>query len=55
MCGATVTAPFDLVKTRLQSSMYHPSEPMKSSIRHLERRTNGKIFHHFVDTGRMIR
>lgn len=51
MCGATVTAPFDLVKTRLQSSMYQTSSNPKLE----PRKTLGKVLYHFKDTGRMIR
>ncbi|KAG0148690.1 hypothetical protein CROQUDRAFT_654523 [Cronartium quercuum f. sp. fusiforme G11] len=61
MCGATVTAPFDLVKTRLQSSMYRLSssfspDPQKASLSKFEpSRPGGRILYHFIDTGRMIR
>ncbi|EGG10494.1 uncharacterized protein MELLADRAFT_103103 [Melampsora larici-populina 98AG31] len=58
MCGATVTAPFDLIKTRLQSSMYHHHQTTSNHhhIKSLEPRRNfEKVLYHFKDTGRMIR
>ncbi|KAH9461009.1 hypothetical protein MJO28_009848 [Puccinia striiformis f. sp. tritici] len=70
MCGAIVTAPFDLVKTRLQSSTYHadssqstrftsPSsvsstKPPTTTIK-ATTGTSNRLFYHFIDTGRIIR
>jgi solute carrier family 25 protein 33/36 len=41
MCGAVVTAPFDVVKTRLQSDLF------RSKAARAER----GLLYHFVDTG----
>ncbi|KAG8841228.1 hypothetical protein FRB91_005230, partial [Serendipita sp. 411] len=47
MCGAVVTAPFDVVKTRLQSNMFKsaPSVAARSS----------NPLYHFVETGHILR
>ncbi|PLW10931.1 hypothetical protein PCANC_17400 [Puccinia coronata f. sp. avenae] len=64
MSGAIVTAPFDLVKTRLQSSTYHAdrsqlsqSIPSFSSSSKSTRTTgaSNRLFYHFIDTGRILR
>ncbi|KAI8455028.1 internal membrane protein [Phakopsora pachyrhizi] len=54
MCGATVTAPFDLVKTRLQSSVY-PQRVAESPKLYASKAMSTRMFYHFVDTARMIR
>ncbi|PVG04728.1 mitochondrial carrier [Serendipita vermifera] len=47
MCGAIVTAPFDVVKTRLQSDMFKvaPTSASRSS----------NLLYHFVETGHILR
>lgn len=47
MCGAVVTAPFDVVKTRLQSSMFQASTSAATR--------SGNLFYHFVETGHILR
>jgi hypothetical protein len=46
MCGALVTAPFDVVKTRLQSDLYS-----KPNVARVDR----GLLYHFVDTGIILR
>ncbi|KIM21248.1 hypothetical protein M408DRAFT_18444 [Serendipita vermifera MAFF 305830] len=46
MCGGIVTAPFDVVKTRLQSDMFKAAAPTRPT-------TN--LFYHFVETGHILR
>ncbi|KAA1069605.1 hypothetical protein PGT21_029409 [Puccinia graminis f. sp. tritici] len=69
MCGAIVTAPFDLVKTRLQSSTYHAdrsqiprftfssssSSAIPTTSTTTTTATPNRLFYHFIDTGRIIR
>ncbi|KAK4055279.1 Pyrimidine nucleotide transporter, mitochondrial [Microbotryomycetes sp. JL201] len=57
MCGSVVTAPFDLVKTRLQSSMYsHASSAAaaKQSTSHARNPIRALVAA-FVDTGAILR
>lgn len=66
MCGAIVTSPLDVVKTRLQSDMY--IDRWKKGSRYAELRTDSakgfskKTFHtikklgyHFVETGQLLK
>ncbi|KAK4057566.1 Pyrimidine nucleotide transporter, mitochondrial [Microbotryomycetes sp. JL221] len=60
MCGSVVTAPFDLVKTRLQSSMYHSTRTpdlAKEALSNASRRVNPlrTLLNAFMDTGAIIR
>ncbi|CAG8828946.1 33921_t:CDS:2, partial [Racocetra persica] len=50
MVGATVTSPLDVMKTRLQSSLYNPQS--KSSQPFI--RSTTPILGHFIDTGRLL-
>lgn len=57
MCGAIVTSPLDLVKTRLQSSLFTNSKKVDSTI---ALRTGFKahakrLAYHFVETGHILR
>lgn len=56
MCGAVITSPLDVVKTRLQSDLYH-----HHTAAHVSQRNVGGIGGivlrsclHFVDTGRLL-
>merc|ERR1711939_1302030 len=51
MCGAIVTAPFDVVKTRLQSDIY--SQRKASSTGYLQ--GTRRLLYHFVETGILLR
>jgi len=57
MCGAIVTSPFDVVKTRLQSDLFRVKQPAVSivgnGIVHAPRSTN--LLWHFVETGHILR
>ncbi|OAV96181.1 hypothetical protein, variant [Puccinia triticina 1-1 BBBD Race 1] len=66
MCGAIVTAPFDLVKTRLQSSTFHadrsqitrftfPSSAMPTTTTVTTTGSSNRLLYHFIDTGKIIR
>ncbi|CAG8750142.1 5107_t:CDS:2 [Cetraspora pellucida] len=50
MVGATVTSPLDVMKTRLQSSLYNP----KSQSSQPFIRSTIPILGHFIDTGRLL-
>lgn len=58
MCGATVTSPFDVVKTRLQSSLFrekHTSVGMVGGgVATLPHRSGGLLWN-FVETGHILR
>jgi solute carrier family 25, member 33/36 len=56
MCGAIVTSPFDVVKTRLQSSLFHETPKVvvgnngtMTAVR------GGGLFYHFVETVGIMR
>lgn len=56
MSGAIVTAPFDVVKTRLQSDLFASSSkvaavPPRSGVINTTRR----LLYHFVETGILLR
>jgi hypothetical protein len=56
MSGAIVTAPFDVVKTRLQSDLFASSSkaaavPPRSGVVNTTRR----LLYHFVETGQLLR
>lgn len=56
MSGAIVTAPFDVVKTRLQSDLFVSSSkaaavPPRSGVINTTRR----LLYHFVETGQLLR
>lgn len=58
MCGAIVTSPFDVVKTRLQSDLFRVKHTTVSlagngSVVLPQRPSN--ILYHFVETGHIIR
>ncbi|KAJ3558698.1 hypothetical protein NM688_g765 [Phlebia brevispora] len=54
MCGAIVTSPFDVVKTRLQSDLFkHATVGLATDGTVVVRRTN--ILWHFVETGHILR
>src|ERR1700748_2031076 len=56
MCGAIVTSPFDVVKTRLQSSMF-AEHPHVAAVGHgpLALRSSRSILWSFVETGHILR
>lgn len=55
MCGAIVTSPFDVVKTRLQSDLFKHTTTvgLVGDGTVMVRRTN--LLWHFVDTGYILR
>jgi solute carrier family 25 protein 33/36 len=58
MCGALVTSPFDVVKTRLQSDLFRQKHTGVGAVVGdsvvLVRRT-GELLWHFVETSHIIR
>lgn len=57
MCGSIVTAPFDVVKTRLQSDLFQPRSSSTSAV---VGSTSGRsgiraLLWNFVDTGLILR
>lgn len=57
MCGAIVTSPFDVVKTRLQSSMFHDVSitiQAKGTGEIVAQRTGGLLYH-FIETGHILK
>ena len=57
MCGAIVTSPFDVVKTRLQSSMFRDvpvTINVKGTVEIVAQRSGGLLYH-FVETGHILR
>ncbi|EIN06233.1 mitochondrial carrier [Punctularia strigosozonata HHB-11173 SS5] len=50
MCGAIVTSPFDVVKTRLQSDLFRQQHPVNAGAQ----RTGGLLWN-FVETGHILR
>ena len=54
MCGGVVTAPFDVVKTRLQSSMFQNASSTASNTTGMSVRTGGLLWN-FVETGHLLR
>ena len=54
MTGAIITSPFDVVKTRLQSDLYHKSSAMKHSRLHFKSNVI-KVLYHFVETGQLMK
>ncbi|KAM0756397.1 mitochondrial carrier [Meredithblackwellia eburnea MCA 4105] len=56
MCGAIVTAPFDLVKTRLQSDLFKStSSASANSVAHKTRSGIRGLLWNFADTGLILR
>jgi solute carrier family 25 protein 33/36 len=60
MCGAVVTSPFDVVKTRLQSSMFQDTSVQvhvqaKGTGEIVAQRAGGRLLYHFVETGHILR
>jgi hypothetical protein len=65
MCGAIVTSPFDVVKTRLQSSLFREKHMSMGILSNggggaaggavVVPRQVGGIFWHFIETGHIIR
>lgn len=64
MCGAIVTSPFDVVKTRLQSDMFREKHTNygvvgategASSAVVLGSRRPGGLLYNFVETGHILR
>src|SRR5882757_6251209 len=54
MCGGLVTAPFDVVKTRLQSSMFQTASSAASHTTGVSVRLSGLLWN-FVETGHILR
>jgi solute carrier family 25, member 33/36 len=57
MCGAIVTSPFDVVKTRLQSSMFRdaPVTINAKGTAEIVAQRSGGLLYHFVETGHLLR
>jgi hypothetical protein len=64
MCGAIITSPFDVVKTRLQSSLFREKHMAMGVLSNgsgaaggavVVPRQAGGIFWHFIETGHIIR
>ncbi|KZV88195.1 mitochondrial carrier protein RIM2 [Exidia glandulosa HHB12029] len=56
MCGAIVTSPFDVVKTRLQSSMFaHSVDVSVSGSGAVVAKRTGGLLYNFVETAHIIR
>ena len=58
MCGAIVTSPFDVVKTRLQSDLFrekHATVGLAVDGGGMVIRGRPNIFWHFVETGHILR
>lgn len=57
MCGAIVTSPLDLVKTRLQSSLFTKSQKVDPNIVAAKgfMAQSKKLAYHFVETGHILR
>lgn len=58
MCGAIVTSPFDVVKTRLQSSLFrekHTSVGVVGGSAVVIPRQSGSLLWNFVETGHILR
>lgn len=58
MCGAIVTSPFDVVKTRLQSDLFREKHVVSvrvgaDGVVAVPRRPN--LLWHFVETGHILR
>lgn len=57
MCGAIVTSPFDVVKTRLQSSLFREKHTTVglagNGVVVIPRRSN--LLYNFVETGHILR
>lgn len=53
MCGAIVTAPLDVVKTRLQSNLFQKQAAAEGTVLH--RHGVRGLLWNFVDTGKIIR
>ncbi|GAA6014851.1 hypothetical protein JCM11491_002137 [Sporobolomyces phaffii] len=54
MCGSVVTAPFDVVKTRLQSDMFHQAP--QRSVHAVHARSGVRaLLYNFVDTGTILK
>lgn len=58
MCGAIVTSPFDVVKTRLQSSLFREKHTsvgvVGGGVAALPQRSSGLLWN-FVETGHILR
>ncbi|CAG8434207.1 6085_t:CDS:2 [Scutellospora calospora] len=50
MVGATITSPLDVMKTRLQSSLYNPKSPSSQPFV----RSTIPFLGHFIDTGKLL-
>lgn len=55
MCGAIVTSPLDVVKTRLQSDLFAKKVAAASSNQHGSIATMKRLAYHFVETGHILR
>jgi len=55
MAGACVTAPFDLVKTRLQSDVFSQKAAVRATTRNTPRTGIVKLLYHFVETGAILK
>lgn len=56
MCGAVVTSPFDVVKTRLQSSLFkHTAVSLAGNGSVVIPQRPNNILYHFVETGHILR
>ncbi|KAH7105915.1 mitochondrial carrier [Auriculariales sp. MPI-PUGE-AT-0066] len=55
MCGAIITSPFDVVKTRLQSSMFAHTVDISVSGGSLVAKRTGGLLYNFVETGYILK
>lgn len=59
MCGAIVTSPFDVVKTRLQSSLFRGKHSVVGvvgdGVATLPKQSGGGLLWNFVETGHILR
>lgn len=62
MCGAIVTSPLDVVKTRLQSDLFRPvTSPRSTAAAASAARSSGafsqtrRLAYHFVETAQLLR
>lgn len=55
MCGAIVTSPLDVVKTRLQSDMYVTKAHVQQHSRRGVLAGVSRLAYHFVETGHLLK
>lgn len=55
MCGAIITSPLDVVKTRLQSDLYKTKNLSPSATRPTILQSARRLAYHFVETGHLLK